>query len=326
MTIIDCEYRLAPIVIHTYIRIDHLKQTIDSLLQNDLVGLTDLFIASDAPKTDGDRHGVFLVREFIESIRGFKSVTAIFREKNLGAHQNAKLAVDEVFKKNETLISIEDDTIVGRGFLRYINDGLALYREDKTVFAICGYLDKSVTINSSSDVVLLPGFAAWGYGVWKDRFYEVPKFVDLANEFLFRPKLFIRMNLNRPDLLLGTRSLSKGLVAADFAFLLYMIKTKKRCLFPTYSLVRNIGNDGTGQNCIVDHTYESQPYNKEKIIHVGLDKTKHYYPYNPFFSSLGGWSALIVNLIKFIVIIIFGERLFRRILTLKSSITLIRFK
>ncbi|QWE14861.1 hypothetical protein [Polynucleobacter sp. AP-Sving-400A-A2] len=322
----DSEHRFAPIVIHTYIRIDHLKNTIESLLQNDLAGLTDLFIASDAPRSDVDKPDVCLLREYIKSISGFKSVTAIFREENLGAYDNSRLLVDEVFKKAESLISIEDDTIVGRGFLRYINDGLALYKGDESVFAICGYLDKSVSINSSTDAVLLPGFAAWGYGIWKDRFYEVPKFEDLAAEFLWNPKLFLRMNLNRPDLLQGARAVSNGLVAADFAFLLHMIKTKKRCLFPSYSLVRNMGNDGTGENCMFDLTYESQPYNKEKMIHVGLDKTRHYYPNNPFFSSLGGWNALIINLIKFIAMVIFGERFFKNASSLKGSIKQMKFK
>lgn len=313
-------FEFAPVVIHTYTRLEHLKKTIGALLLNDLATSTDLFIASDAPREPKDEGEVLILREYIKSIKGFKSVNIILRDKNFGLHLNASATFDEVYQKTDRLITIEDDTIVGKGFLRYINDGLTLYKGDESVFAICGYLDKSVSVNSSSDAVLLPGFNAWGYGIWRERFYEVPEFADLATEFLWNPKLFLQMNLNRPDLLQGARAVSKGLIAGDFAFLLHIIKTKKRCLFPSFSLVRNLGNDGTGENCTVDLAYESQPYNKEKIIHVGLDKTRHRYPNNPFFSSLGGWGALIINLIKFFFIVIFGERLFKSMSNLKGSI------
>ena len=319
-------FQYAPVLIHTYKRLEHLKKTIEALLNNDLAHLTDLFIASDAPKEKKDECDVLLVRKYIQSIQGFKSINIILRDRNFGLHLNAIAAVEEIFKKTDRLIAVEDDIIVGRGFLRYINDGLTLYKMDESVFAICGYLDKSVSVNSSSDAVLLPGFNAWGYGIWKDRFYGVPNFEDLAAEFLQNPVMFIRMNLNRPDLLLGVRAVSKGLGAADFAFLLHIIKTKKRCLFPSYSLVRNMGNDGTGENCTVDPAYESQPYNRENTIHVGLDKMKHYYPNNPFFTSLGGWGSLIRNLIKFFFIVIFGEHLFKSILNLKGSIKQMKVK
>ena len=313
-------FQYAPVLIHTYTRLEHLKKTIGALLDNDLACSTDLFIASDAPKENKDERDVLLVRKYIQSIQGFKSVNIILRDRNFGLYLNAATLAEEIYKKTDRLIAVEEDLIVGKGFLRYINDGLNLYKADKSVFAICGYLDKSVSLNSSSGAVLLPGFNAWGYGIWRERFYEVPNFVDLATEFLQNPAMFIRMNLNRPDLLLGVRAVSNGLTAADLAYLLHMIKTKKRCLFPSYSLVRNIGNDGTGENCVADVAYQSQSYNKDNIVYVGLDKMKHYHPNNPFFSSLGGWGLLIINLIKYFFIVIFGERLYTSISKAKGSI------
>ncbi|QWD85601.1 hypothetical protein AOC19_01605 [Polynucleobacter asymbioticus] len=321
MSDLSSPFEFAPVVIHTYTRHEHLKKTIEALLLNDLAPSTDLYIASDAPRQRKDEGDVLKLREYINSIKGFKSVNIILRDKNFGLHLNASAAFDEVYKKTDRLITIEDDTIVGRGFLRYINEGLSLYRGDESVFAICGYLYKSIRINSSSDVVLLPGFSAWGYGIWRDRFYGLPNYVEVANEFLRSPKLFVKLMLNRPDLIFGVWSVASGrLVAADLAFLLDMIKKNKKCLFPKESLVRNIGNDGTGENCIVDSSYKDQQYNQNDIVIVGSDSAAHRYPLNPFFSALGGWKILIKNLSKFFMLIIVGERLYKRLANLKNSI------
>ena len=312
-------FEFAPVVIHTYTRLGHLKKTIEALSLNDLAPSTVLFIASDAPRENKDKSDVLMLREYIKSIKGFKSVNIILRDKNFGLHLNASAAFDEVYKKTDRLITIEDDTIVGSGFLRYINDGLTLYTEDKNVFAICGYLYKSICITSSSDVVLLPGFSAWGYGIWKDRFYGLPNYDDIASEFLRSPKLFMKLMLNRPDLIFGVWGVAnRSLVAADLAFLLDMIKKNKKCLFPKKSLVRNIGNDGTGENCVVDSSYDSQDYNHNQMLYVGSNTTAHRYPHNPFFSALGGWKTLIKNLAKFFVLITFGERLYKKLSKLKS--------
>lgn len=313
-------YEFAPVVIHTYTRLEHLKKTIEALLLNDLAPSTDLFIASDAPRDPKDEGDVLVLRKYIKSIKGFKSINIILRDKNFGLHLNASNAFDEVYKKTDRLITIEDDTIVGKGFLRYINEGLTLYRGDESVFAICGYLYKSIHINSSSDAVLLPGFSAWGYGIWRDRFYGLPNYAEISNEFLRSPKLFIKLMLNRPDLIFGVWSIANGrLVAADLVYLLVMIKQNKKCLFPKKSLVRNIGNDGTGENCVVDYSYDSQDYNHSQILYVGSNTAAHRYPQNPFFSALGGWKTLIKNLTKFLVLITFDERLYKKLSKLKSA-------
>ena len=314
-------FEFSPIVIHTYTRLEHLKKTIDALLKNDLACSTDLFIASDAPKDQKDEINVLLVRKYIKSISGFKSVNIILRDQNLGLHKNAFLAFEDVFKRTDRLISIEDDTIVGRGFLKFMNEGLSLYRGDQNVFAICGYLHKSAVVKSSSNAVLLTGFSAWGCGVWRDKFYDVSTRRDLALEFLRSPKLFLKLSLNRPDLILGVWGIAKhNIVAADLSFLLHMIKGDKKCLFPTKSLVRNIGNDGTGANCIADPSYGTQCYGENEIFSIGKNKEAHFYSGNPFFLALGGWKVLAADLFKFILLVIFGERFYRIFTNFKSSI------
>ena len=64
--------QLAPIVLFTYNRPWHTKQTIEALLKNELAGESELFIYSDAPKNKEAEEKVKQVRGYIKSIDGFK--------------------------------------------------------------------------------------------------------------------------------------------------------------------------------------------------------------------------------------------------------------
>lgn len=309
---------LAPMLIHTYTRLDHLKKTIEALLKNELASATDLIIASDYSKNEEDLHAVLLVREYIDSIKGFKSITKILRKRNFGPYENPMSAIDEIFKRYDRVILMEDDTIVGVGFIKFINEGLMLYKDDKSVFAICGYLWRGIAVEPRTETVLLPAFSAWGYGIWKDRYYQVPDHQALAAEFLKKPIMFFKFNMNRPDLLGGVKKLSMGASVPDLANLLHMIKTRKVCLFPTKSLVRNIGHDGSGVNCQVDHDFANQPYNEKTLIEIITNMPVAYDHSNTIFYAFGGWKILILNFIKHYSRSLLGDRVYKKIVDFKK--------
>jgi GT2 family glycosyltransferase len=73
---------LAPIVIFAYNRLQHLKQTVESLLKNEYVSESDLIIYSDGYKNEETRKGVEETRKYIQSITGFRSVQVVERGKN----------------------------------------------------------------------------------------------------------------------------------------------------------------------------------------------------------------------------------------------------
>ena len=87
-----CEVKmrnLSPIILFVYNRSWHTEQTVDALKKNELVNESNLFIFSDGPKIENDEN-VKKVREYIKTIDGFKSVTIIEREKNLGLAHGMK--------------------------------------------------------------------------------------------------------------------------------------------------------------------------------------------------------------------------------------------
>ena len=75
---------LAPIVLFVYNRLEHTRQTLESLQKNELANKSELFIYSDAPKDKLAILKVAEVRKYIKSIDGFKRINIIEREKNWG--------------------------------------------------------------------------------------------------------------------------------------------------------------------------------------------------------------------------------------------------
>ena len=75
---------VAPIVLFVYNRPYHTKRTIEALKDNTLAKDSELFIFSDAPKSEAGIDDVLAVREIIKEVDGFKKVTVVQRDTNWG--------------------------------------------------------------------------------------------------------------------------------------------------------------------------------------------------------------------------------------------------
>ena len=67
----------APIVLFVYNRLWHTQQTIEALQNNVLAKQSELYIYSDEANTEKVQNSVNKVRQLLDKIDGFKSVTII---------------------------------------------------------------------------------------------------------------------------------------------------------------------------------------------------------------------------------------------------------
>lgn len=163
------ENNLAPIVLFTYRRIP--KETIDSLLKNNLVEQSDLFIYSDGYKNDFDKEDVREVREYLKSIRGFKSITIKDASKNKGLANSIIDGITEVINKYNKVIVLEDDVIISTDFLEYMNESLNFFKQDKRIWSISGYVPKLNILKNhyNKDIFLFGRGTSWSWATWIDR-------------------------------------------------------------------------------------------------------------------------------------------------------------
>ena len=130
---------LAPIVLFVYNRPWHTKQTVEALQKNELAKESELFIYCDEAKNEDAGKSVDEVREYIDKVDGFKKVTIIKREKNWGLADSIIDGVTKIVNEYGKIIVLEDDLVTSPYFLKFMNDGLEFYKDEKKVFGITGY-------------------------------------------------------------------------------------------------------------------------------------------------------------------------------------------
>jgi hypothetical protein len=74
----------APIALFTYNRLEHARQTVKALANNELASVSKLIVFSDGPKNQEDGKKVASVRKFLHEIAGFESVEVVCRTENVG--------------------------------------------------------------------------------------------------------------------------------------------------------------------------------------------------------------------------------------------------
>ena len=172
--------------------------------------------------------------------------------------------------KYSTAIVLEDDTLVNKNFLKYMNDSLLLYQGYKNVASIHGYSYPIKLPNSFSDYYFIRGADCWGWATWRrawkkfdpngSRLYKKIESRRLINEFNFsNSHNFFKMLKNQ---ILGKNN-SWAIRWYASAFLENMLT-----LYPKKSFVKNIGFDSEathGNNFFYYNTKFSFKYQKPKI-------------------------------------------------------------
>ena len=173
--------KLAPIILFVYNRKDHTERLIRSLLANELAQESDLIIYSDGPKTDQDIPLVEEVRAYIQTIRGFQTISIVEQQKNKGLAQSVIDGVTQVVNTYGKVIVLEDDLVLAPYFLTFMNDALEKYEAVPQVGHIQG-----CDFTNSTDLpatFLIKWTGSWGWATWKRAWvYFNPNGIELLSE------------------------------------------------------------------------------------------------------------------------------------------------
>ena len=268
----------APVLIATLNRERHFKNCIASLAKCKGAVETPLYIALDYPPSEKYIKGYEAIKEFIPRITGFKKIEVIKRKINYGSKRNFFTARDYLYKKYDAIISSEDDNEFSVDFLEFMNHSLTIHKSSPHILAVCGYMYPIRGLNIESQQFLYNGFSAWGWGTWRDK-YNLLNFDgnESCNDFEDRTKVHvseisdfledrsnIRMIKNHTLRNHLRRCVLDNKVTSDSYVCFYQIKNKMYSIFPRETLVRNLGNDGSGEHCSDDEgmhkIYSSQRY------------------------------------------------------------------
>lgn len=250
---------LAPIVLFTYNRLWHTHQTIKALQKNELAKESELFIYSDGGKDEESWKKVNEVREYLKTIQGFKNITIIEQEKNLGLADSIISGVTKIINQYGKIIVLEDDIVTSPYFLRFMNDALDFYENEEKVWHIGGYVP-NINFESNEDCFFNRTMYCWGWATWSNRWAHFSRDINSLDKQLDSQLIIKQLNLDGSN---------DGVYDQFVANKLNRIKTwavfwyiniflnNGLCLIPKRSFIRNIGNDGSGTNCDNTKRYNS---------------------------------------------------------------------
>lgn len=261
--------KTAPVIITTLNRKNHLKRCIDSLRDNTLANETDLFISVDFPPSDKYVEGYEEVKAYLgKGIAGFRKVTIIYQEHNIGPQNNMEFLIDQVRGTYDVFIMSEDDNEFSPNFLDFINKGIAKYNDDESVYIITGFNEDRHADYLGQSVGFDHDLAPLGAACWHDKYDRLMAKINRKNFISYikdnkKSKLLYKEFGNRfwqlveaviadpedeTDIFIHEGDISH----IDYTVGVVMVCENLYCVRPNLSLVRNWGYDGTGVHCSTD--------------------------------------------------------------------------
>lgn len=277
--------KYAPVALFAYNRPSHLTRTLDALGANPEAYLTDLYVFSDGAKNELTKHAVAQVREVLADVRGFKSVTVIAREQNLGLGKSIIDGVSMICEKHGCVIVLEDDLVTSPYFLRYMNDGLSYYAEDSRVASILGYaLPLSV---KAPTTYFVRGADCLGWATWQRAWSLFEADGQRLLDKLEKTNQIDELDMQGVQAF--TQMLRDQIAGLNSSWAvrwhISMFLLNKLTLTPHASLVVHIGNDGSGTNFGNETFLDTVLHNENVAVcempveeHLGMrEATKRYY-------------------------------------------------
>jgi hypothetical protein len=239
-----------PVAVFTYNRPEHTERAMQALSRCDGVEGFELFLYSDAPRTEAHLADVQRTRMVLRKWAAILGAQIIERPQNLGLAKSIGGTVTELCDIYGRVVVIEDDLIVSPDFLTFMRSSLEHYENHHEVMQVAGFT-LSPPNDCSTDTFLLPVTSTWGWATWQrawKSFSWVPEDLEQARADVEWLDLF---NLH------GTCSFSAMLEARlakrndSWGILWWYAVSRQRglVLYPATSLVWNGGFDGSGIHC-----------------------------------------------------------------------------
>jgi cellulose synthase/poly-beta-1,6-N-acetylglucosamine synthase-like glycosyltransferase len=242
---------MAPICLFTYNRLEHTKTTIKSLRNAHWSEDSELFIFSDGPRTPADVESVKEVREFLKGITGFKRIYVEHSEENKGLGKSIIFGVSKILVLQPYVIVLEDDHVVHKDFLKYMNFYLSEYKNIKQIMHVGAFQRNSYLQFFLPKVYLTRYMDCWGWGTWADSWRMLNLNFKLFDDYFSFKHNADHYNFNKLDhhtyLEKNRLNLKTWAVFWHATIAIHNGLT----IMPKYSYVKNIGNDGSGTNEVV---------------------------------------------------------------------------
>lgn len=292
---------LAPIALFVYNRPRHTERTLEALRKNEAASESELFIFSDGPKNENVLKDVEDVRDIIRGITGFKNVVITERQENYGLARSIVEGVTEIVDRFGKVIVMEDDLVTSPFFLRYMNDALDLYHDERRVMHVSAGT-YPIGDFCTEDTYFLRIPLCWGWGTWKRAWDKFDKKIEIMQQF--NSRMISGFNFDGTYTYWEQLELNRtGKINTWFVFwYANVFLNNALVLFPNRSLVKNIGHDGSGEHCGKSNVYDVELSSVPiKVFSIPIQESREaFYRHKQYFLSIypGRYLSMLYNIIR----------------------------
>lgn len=241
--------------VNAYNRPGHLKKTLDAIRISNCT--YDVYIDIDGPRSSYDEDAClncFAVAN--DFARSYPFKCYVSRSKlNNGLASSILYSIESRLSKYDFVIFLEDDIVVTSGFFHFMEASANKYKHNSRVMQVSGFNHN----HRSSDGVgsfFLPFTTSWGWGTWPRAWNCYDRDVIGWMEYfkpLFR-RLIFDLGCGFYEQVLANYTGKKR----TWAIFWYasVFREKGLVLYPSSSLISNIGHDGSGENCKASGAYD----------------------------------------------------------------------
>lgn len=295
---------LSPICLFTYNRFSETQQTVEALQKNYLAFQSELIIFSDGAKDIEGVDTVNKVRQYLRTIKGFKSIKIYESSKNKGLAQSIITGVTQIVKQYGKVIVLEDDLVTCPNFLNFMNDALNYYENNLKIQSINGYSLKINSLIKDSDVYFHKRTFPWGWATWGNRWdYDIFN-KEKIKLMLKNDRRIVRQFQNKcgddiSKMLISSIEGKNNSWYVRWVFSHYINDCYS--VFPKYSKISNIGFNLNGTHCQRINSYKSIPdihlKKQFKFIDLKMDEkvNKDFLKYFKFSYKLSYRLSLLKN-------------------------------
>ncbi len=302
-----------PIILFAYNRPKHLEATLQALSENEEAAQSILYIYCDGAKANADDtllQNITAVQTIAKNENRFKQVIVKIQVNNKGLANSVIEGVSEVIAIHKKIIVLEDDLIVGKQFLNYMNTALEKYETEENVKQISGHCYPLEYYTLENKSYFLPFTTSWGWATWQRAWFQFEKNANGFEKLKLDSKLKFKFNIDGiypyTEMLINQIE-NKTIDSWAIRWYWSVFKNNGLVLFPDNSLINNIGFDIEATHTKGENPFANKIFNTDyKIIYfpnkIIVDrnfffKIKQYLKYKTHKNSKFKISDLI-NLIK----------------------------
>lgn len=284
----------APVVIPTLNRYEHFKRCLESLERCSGADYTEVYVALDYPPSDKYRKGWELIDAYLhekEKKNGFKVLHVVRRDHNYGTcsdNSNDAVLIRDIKPLYDSYIFTEDDNEFSPCYLEFMNKCLERFYDDDRIFLVCGYnYNVKFPDTYKNNFYITKWGCPWGIAKWfhknkdLDPYYNENKLRSLIkNDITFN----ILMKRNPASIQNIISMLKRGAIYGDAVMGSYSVLFDKYCIMPRLSMVRNWGNDGTGDHSQILNQSQNAFYSQQEICKdTTFEFTDDIFTYEPVY-------------------------------------------